>query len=339
MLQIGEKLENFSATLVDCFTGEAVQVSNYTNKTIIISFIDINNGWDWLKQFVLLQQNTAFDSNTQFISFIFDSAGALDTTVVYNKIVAEVTADPHYYNDYDWADSTDNFVIVADQEGGTTGIYDRNASIYLSYLFQDIVSGFSTKVLSNKKVWSYIATYAPSTATTSICNKWHNDCNVTPADPLSFRQMPLTGPGAFNPAVYTNMREYVSQRLLFVNAHPAIYATDPADSNLLNSVGTVKVTFSKLINKTAAETESFYSLTGAGSASLTVNDASFTGFDRTENIATLTFGGTPSDGLFAITLNVAITDTAGNSMDATARTIHYTFDLPPRITGVKINSR
>jgi hypothetical protein len=110
-------------------------------------------------------------------------------------------------------------------------------------------------------------------------------------------------------------------------------------SSSLASLPSVDIIFSKLMNDAAGDA-SHYTLGGAGSAGLTKGTASYTGRNKIENVATLSFTGMPaSDGAFSITLDSSITDTAGTSLNASYRSINYTIDLPPRITGLKINPR
>jgi hypothetical protein len=111
------------------------------------------------------------------------------------------------------------------------------------------------------------------------------------------------------------------------------------ETNPLASLSSVDIIFSKLMNDAAGDA-SHYTLGGAGSAGLTKGTASYTGRNKIENVATLPITGMPaSDGALSITLDSSITDTAGTSLNASNRSINYTIDLPPRITGLKINPR
>ena len=82
--------------------------------------------------------------------------------------------------------------------------------------------------------------------------------------------------------------------------------------------------YSKPVVVAAADTDANYTPGGAGGGALTVA-ASYTGADKIENMATLTIGGSITDGNITITLQAPITDTAGNPL--TSNTVTYNADV------------
>jgi hypothetical protein len=158
-------------------------------------------------------------------------------------------------------------------------------------------------------------------------------------DPLSFRHISIPSTPAFESIDYALTEKYIIQRMMNLINVPSLLSVSPSITNPLKSISPVRVALSKLFKQAPAETPGNFSLSGSGSASLSVSNANFSGRNQIENVVELTIAGTLQDGSFNITLIPAITDTSGTPIDTSENTIHYTIDLPPRITGLKINPR
>ena len=310
MANIGDSPVNF--TLVQYNTLNNISLSSYTGKVILVSFVDFNNGWSWLKNLVAIQtsiNSSGISANVQLLAVIFNYMSSVDEDMIATKINADSDLSGKI-----------TFPVLMDNAWASGSAYAVSYQAGFSVVNDPLFHGNTGTAL-----WSYIIA-----KDYIVSDKWHPNGTVN-ADPISFNQM--TSIGTFNSADLVATKAFVVQRIVNLNSAPAITKTTPAQTSLLNLVSTAKVSFSKLLSS-AAGTASNYTLSGAGSAGLTIASASFAGADRVENVATLTFGGAPtSSGPLIITLNSAIKDTAGTSIPAGSRTITYTIDInAPTIT-------
>jgi hypothetical protein len=391
MLKIGESLDytGDSATFADAYQGTSFKLNDPTfiSKTLLISFIEIDNGWTWLHNLINLHDSFSAASDVFIVAIIYrNTAGGLTDVTIQNKISTDpVLSGIDFY-------TISNFYIAPDKNDSGTSLINKYAVIYsnsIIYDTPDFYTGYGAGIMI-----SYLA------RNDKIQDKWHTNCesftisgNTTSAsaviivpstaslhvndsvngsgipaksfilsidsatqitinqtatatasgitltigsgDPHSFHRLP----GTFNSRDLTNTESFVSQRISNLRTDPTILSTIPTDASLLGTIPSVDIIFSKLMNDAAGDS-SHYTLGGAGSAGLTKGTASYTGRNKIENVATLPFTGMPSsDGSLIITLDSSITDTSGTSLNVSYRTINYTIDLPPRITGLKINPR
>lgn len=166
MLKIGESISyiNDPASFINIYTGSPFTLSRYSKKITLLSFIEINNGWKWIKRLANIQSNPDIGEDFQFIAVIFKiTPGSLTDGMIKNRL----SSHPEL-KDIDFS-ALPNFVIAKDQ-AGTSQLNDKYATIYSNYILND---GPHFHLKSPGYVcYSYIV------LKDIICDKWHTNCTA-----------------------------------------------------------------------------------------------------------------------------------------------------------------
>jgi hypothetical protein len=308
------------------YNGGNFKLSDSTGKTILLSFFDIIQQWNWISKLIEIQNNPSILGISTEIQII---------AVIYNYL----DAGTETVNGVNYSGSVDNFWIM--DKISATGITGFNfpilvnggwaSSFALNYR-ADIQTDPAFSGITNNYLINYLIS-----KDFKVTDKWHLDTTIN-ANPISFNHIEIASTPAFDSADLSLNATYSIQRIINLNADPKIMYTQPLETNPLNTISIIKMYYSKLVVDAAGDSTK-YSLSGSGSTSLSVSNADFSGRNQVENVVELTIAGTLQDGSLNITLSLAITDTSGTPIDTSENTIHYTIDLPPRITGLKINPR
>ncbi|MCL1833914.1 MAG: hypothetical protein FWG49_05360 [Leptospirales bacterium] len=163
MLKIGESLTftDDPAIFTDVFTGADFNFGNYSKKRVLLSFVEFNNGWVWLKHLLNIGTSLSMDDDLQIVAVIFQTSGKLTDKKIREKI----------YQDTDLknieAQNLSNFVIAKDISDSSL-ISNKYAVIYSNYIIND--SSFCLKS-PGYSCYSYIA------FNDTICDKWHTNCS------------------------------------------------------------------------------------------------------------------------------------------------------------------
>jgi hypothetical protein len=298
MLNIGDSPINFTLTQFD--TGDDVSLSSYCGKTVLVSFIEIDSGWDWLVSLVNIQSvltAAGIASNIQIIAVIFKYMGCTNCETVLDK----VSSDPDLPTPGEWP-----FPVLVD-------------CAWVNSSSKQYQNGFANTVDllyhggAGSALWSY-----QISSDYKITDKWHP--NITSVgDPISFNK--LTSVGTFNSADWSATEAFVEARIANLCATPKILYANPVSGSNLSSVNIVKFICSKLLSSGAA-TAGNYSLGGTVTG-LSLSGASFTGADRVENVVTLSLSGTPSSGSLSVAVGSGVTDTAGNAFQTGGSSVSY----------------
>ncbi|MCP4131143.1 MAG: Ig-like domain-containing protein [bacterium] len=287
MLEIGTIPIDFT---LDHYASGNDTLLSYSGQTIVLSFIDIDNGWDWLEYLITMNNNLPSPGSMQIIAVIFKFEGSTSKDDIQDRI----DGDPNI-NDADLS-----FPVLVDNPWGVLSF----AYQYLNQGFDDDpdYSGlFSNELLSFMISSDFLVT-----------DKWNKNSTVN-SDPISFNKIIIPSVPQFDSQDYDNTEKYIIQRLTNLNATPTILYTTPAEGTVLSGLTPVEVVFSKLMVD-AAGTGTNYTPGGAGGAGLTISTASYTGVEKIENVANLTMGGTLAPGNITIAIGAAVTDTEGNPL-------------------------
>ncbi|MFH0974709.1 MAG: hypothetical protein V1874_02880 [Spirochaetota bacterium] len=176
MLKIGDKAVDFSLTI---YGGGAYNFNQagYPNKTTILSFIDINNSWDWI--YYLLRFRAEYSTtDVDMIAIIFNSVGNMNSGLIDNKFPPPAGA------------GTERRFTRANLQS-TAGLTVLIDNTWASSIASDYQNGFSSvndpsfNGSSGTSSWSYIISKE-----FYITDKWNTNC-TTNGDPLSFLRFQL----------------------------------------------------------------------------------------------------------------------------------------------------
>jgi hypothetical protein len=297
MLNIGESPIDFIRRQVD--TGNNVSLPTYTGKTVLLSFIDYNNGWGWLKNLLNIHASIVSagkEASVQIIAVVYWYQSAACSDDITDKMAA----------DTDFPETMPFPVLVDSAWVNSTA---------LQYFY-----GFSCAYdsLFHGQCGASLCSYIIS-SDYKVTDKWHPYI-TTVGDPISFTR--LTNVGTFDSANLSASEAFIVQRLVNLCAAPKILYGNPVSGSTVNSVSTVKLIYSKLLGSGAASAGN-YALGGMVTG-LSISDASFSGADRVENVITLSLGGTPTSGSLTATVGSSVTDTAGNAFQSGYNSVSYT---------------
>ncbi len=177
MLLIGEvplvgSLQDINLEPYDSTTKVKLSDAAYIGKAVLVSFIDITNGWGWLDSMKSIRTSACFPSSGEMIAVIFKYGGTVQKLDVINKLGA----------------ATYPFKILVDGAWGA-------GSVAYTYMngFKNAndpcFSGTDDSCAGNT-LWCYLV--QPDHR---IADKWNFNCwsDATPSnnDPISFRNLPV----------------------------------------------------------------------------------------------------------------------------------------------------
>jgi len=163
MLKIGESLTftDDPAIFTNILTGSDFNFSNYSQKIVLLSFIEFNNGWLWLKHLLNIRTTLSMDDDLQIVAVIFQSTGILTDKKIREKISQDDDLKNIEFQ------NLPGFVIAKDVHDSSL-ISNKYAIIYSNYIIND--SFFHLKS-PGYRCYSYIA------FNDMICDKWHTNCS------------------------------------------------------------------------------------------------------------------------------------------------------------------
>ncbi len=294
---IGETPNDFTLNTYD--TASATTLSNSSGDVVLLSFIELNAGWDWIKSLRDIQDDPAIigvSTDIQILAvFFYYPTGA----VSFFDVLGKFSGDPAI------SETDINFPILLDNSWAS--------SIAQEYR-NGFLSGTDPIFADNpgSSTWSYLISKDHL-----ITDKWNRNCTAN-SEPISFNRM--VGSLPFDSVDYTLGTEYTTDRMLNLVADPTILSANPADGGNITSLPSTEIIYSKPVSNAAVQGN--YALSGAGAAGLSIGGVSYTGADFVENFCTLSIGGSLVPGDVDIDLQAAITDTQGNAM--VDSNIHYT---------------
>jgi hypothetical protein len=175
MLLIGEvpqvgTAQDINLQPYDSTTAVKLSDAAYSNKAVLLSFIDINNGWSWLDSMKNIRTSPYFPGSAEMIAVIFKYGGSVQKTDVLTKIGA----------------ATYPFKILVDNAWGATSV----AYTYMNGFkhVNDPEYGGLDDACAGNTTWSYLVQ-----TDHRVTDKWHYNCwsDVAPSnnDPISFRYL------------------------------------------------------------------------------------------------------------------------------------------------------
>ncbi len=193
--------------------------SDFGNKTTLVSFVDINNGWSWMNNMAALR--TLFPTtDLDLIAVIYDFTGA---TVTGARINTQLLVDP--------VDLT-NITVLIDP---TWSFFAASAS-YQSGFNNGVDPSFNAN--TGDYFWSYLVSES-----FFITDKWHLNTTAN-GDPISFSRFTLPV-GSFDSADFGNTQDYVAQRVTNLLAPPTILSASIPDGSTIDTLTSLEVVFSK----------------------------------------------------------------------------------------------
>ncbi|MES0490667.1 MAG: hypothetical protein ABUK01_11775 [Leptospirales bacterium] len=237
MLKIGEEPSGFTLNVYG-LPGQSVNFSKSTfgNVTSVVSFIDLENsdknqGWYWVNRLSALAD---IHTGMKFYAIMFKSSGAaVSDQDISGKKDASTTINA-------------KLIILKDTTFNTPGA----ANTYQQGFLASNDNSFGT--IDYAKVFTYIVD-----AKYFITDKWSYDSSASD-HPISFRQIPDPGVGAYDSSKFDITKTYLKIRLANLIAAPRILTITPDPGNpkvAINTLGQVKIAFSKPMgSKAAADT-------------------------------------------------------------------------------------
>lgn len=166
MLKIGESLTfaNDPAKFTDIYTDIGFTLDKYSKKTVLLSFVEFNNGWGWLKHLVNIRSAVCLEDDLQIIAVIFQSTpGLLSDQLIIDKI----HSDPEL-NNLDFKNLPG--LVIAKDLPDTSDLNSRYAGIYANYIIND--GPYFDFKSPGYVCYSYIS------CNDMICDKWHTNCTA-----------------------------------------------------------------------------------------------------------------------------------------------------------------
>lgn len=299
MLNMGDSPVDFTRMQFD--TGEDVAFSSYNGKTVLVSFLEVTNGWNWLKNMLSVQiaiSASGLSSSVQIVAVVYKYMGCTSS----GKIIEKINSDPDLPAPGDWP-----FPVFVDTSWASSAAFQ-----YLNGFANTVDPLFHGQC--GNLFWSYLISNDYK-----ITDKWHP--NITSVgDPISFNK--LTSIGTFDSSNLAATENFIAARIANLCAAPKILYANPVSGSLHSSVSTVKLICSKLLGNGAAVSGN-YSLGGTVTG-LSISGVSYTGADRVEDVVTLSIGGTPGvSGSLSISAGSSVADTAGNAFQSGCSSVSY----------------
>ena len=289
------------------YDGGNFTLSSASGKIIIVSFVDIINGWDWLIELEKIQtqlSQNGLSANVQIVCVVYNYldfgtetvgsipyAGAVNDFWISDKVTATINL------------SGTLFPILLDSSWNTS-------------IASDYITGFSPSIDpcfsggSSTDLFSYIISKDHVNT-----DKWNTNCTAK-ADPISFNRMDLgAGPDTFNSTNLNTASDYYIQRIINLNTPPTISYSSPESDSEIDTISSINIVFSKPMTEAAVLNPSNYTFSGAGMENLSLTNIEYSMFNQYENSMILNFTGQITPGFIVTTFNSTnITDTAGTAL-------------------------
>ncbi len=348
MLNIGEKCIHAEKELLT-YLGKKINLLQYKNKVILLTFIDIIKGWNWLENLYkiekeLLETTSLTYDDFQIFVVVFNYGDLGEEKI--NKIKYNGPVSPDWIQDKITSLNLGfiNFPIVVN------GPWSSSLASDYEYAFsRDIDHMFNGN--TGGEMFSYLLTEDLVVADKWTINSTNNN------DPVSFNSLILNRGGnvitgisetdgtvsvlsdhpegdrvEFYSSLFYNVKAFLIERIKNLATEPLILYTVPPLGSGIKKLNIVKIVFSKPVREGEANNPENFTITGGGSGSLKVVSASYKERDKIENVVTLEIEGTAVSNLYddsiIISINRArITDTSGNRIPPEKNTIKYKADI------------
>ncbi len=146
--------------------GDTINLIDYDGNTILLSFINVNNGYNWLGNLKNIKDNTSLE----VIAVMYRHDGTNYQIILSSHVQNAVSSSP--VSDSDLS----NIPLLIDQDGA----WSDN---YLQGILTDPDSAGYSGTFSNYDMWSYVIS-----SDYIITDKWHTQCSSN-SDPISFLQL------------------------------------------------------------------------------------------------------------------------------------------------------
>ncbi|MCP4129627.1 MAG: hypothetical protein GY754_01305 [bacterium] len=348
MLNIGEPYiyENLS---LPTFQGGRDKLSNYSDRVIIVIFIDIINGWEWLERFDAIYRDilnnpgvTKNDFQVMAVVYNYEDSGA----EVIKGIEYEGPVTPAWVQARIIRHKLEDisFPVMANGSWISSMAYDYE------YAFSRDKDPFFRGNTGNS-FFAYIFSKE-----NLVVDKWSKNCSSN-GDPISFNHLVLKHRGyvitgiseldgaiadrsgrenavrvKFYSELFYNTKAFVVERVKNILAPPKVSYTEPETGTRLSELKQVLVIFSKPVDENAAINPENYTVSGGAAGGTRVVSASYRDHDKIENTVTLELTGefidNPEDNSLVITINrTALKDASGVVIPQHENIIHYKVDL------------
>ncbi|MBN2050665.1 MAG: VWA domain-containing protein, partial [Spirochaetales bacterium] len=281
--------------------------TDYNDKTVLFSCVDIDRGWDWLYTLKSLYDVIHADADLQDVvavaAIIFKYGGSVNPTSLRSTIAADTTLKT--------IGSGDDFYIIADKAWSGSFSQTRQS---------DFAGDIDTA--SDNVYWNYIIgrnSVASGENTNPIMDIWsHGTGTMTLYDTIKQE---------FDSAVAADMQNYVTGRLHNLTSPARLVCPDPPDGTWLRSLTSLTLYFTKPVRQSQVQNASNWAFSGGGSDSLSFASASpLPVYDKTGNLHSIV----------TMTLNNGIRDSqADKDVTLSAENIQdiYGNDAEPETVG------
>lgn len=365
MSRIGDKAQEFTLPLYGGGSFAFQEIGGgFEGKVTLLSFVEINNGWNWFRHLVNIRNSMAVGDLQVIVVFCRYDPGSshlITNGILENKVDTDSLITYNHLGSSNISALLDSGYTVANE--------------YKSWFSHAKDTSFEGGAPNT--MWTYIIS-----EDFSVADKWHTACDAK-NDPISLRWIKLsdltgnvitsitenpdpqslsdgdldvittdTDPDAayvqFSSTDYSNTRRFVKARINNLIAVPTVLYTIPAYGSEIESLSEMTVVFSKPLHTGAVKDVTNYLFGGPGANDLAVSAISYEyqtvtiGNSReqkqenvgvVENVAYLDFSGSPVEGdvRFIINQNTSpppqrIED--WNSVLLTETTVTYTVVIP-----------
>jgi hypothetical protein len=266
--KIGDTPEDF--TLYD-YQSSSITLSEYRGKVILLAFLDVINGWEWLQKLCDVKSSLAnILPQLQVLVVVYNHQDAGSETVNGIPFSGPISAIWIEQKLQDQGPACIDYPLIVNGSwsGSVAHSYDRGFSSLYDPAFHGNTGGAFFAYLISKDH--------------RISDKWSKNCSSN-GDPISFnklgKKVALINPtGTFGTGTITidlsSLPNLCGKRLLTYNGTPPSYIPDfsgprikssiPADGSSISGSVTLLLSFTDSLSKTDVENPAHYSLYGAG---------------------------------------------------------------------------
>ncbi len=228
--------------------------SDYNDKTVLFSCVDIDRGWDWLHTlkdlYDLIHADAALQDVVAVAALVFRYNGSVTPTTLRSSIAADTVLNT--------IGSDDDFYIIADKT-------------WSSSLSQTRAADFSGDIgtAADNVYWNYIigkSSVATGENANPIMDIWSRGTGTL--------TLYNTTKQEFDSAGAADIPNYVTGRLQNLSSPARLVCPDPPDGTWLRSLTGLTMSFTKPVRQSQAQNASNWSVTGGGSDNLSFASAS-----------------------------------------------------------------
>jgi hypothetical protein len=282
--KIGDTPDDF--TLND-YQSNSITLSGYSGKVILLTFIDVKNGWEWLQKLCDVKSALVnLQSQFQIITVVYNHLDAGTETINSIPFSGPISALWIDQKLQDQGPACVDFPLIVNDawSGSTAHSYDGGfSSLYDSNFHGNTGGEFFAYIISKDH---------------KITDKWSKNCNAN-SDPISFNNLGnnvaiINPTGTFGSGAISidisDITDLTGKTVLTYNDTPPSYTPDfsgpriksviPADGSTgISESIALSVSFTGSLTKTEVEDNTNYDLSGAGAtASIASGDVVYEEF-------------------------------------------------------------